>query len=153
MSSKVDNIKARGDVTITLRDKDGHIKTRETHNLVVKTGLYHLADLLAGQTQANMSHMAIGTGTTAQTADDTALETELSRLTFVSKDQGTGADANKVTYVCTWASGVGDGDITEAGIFNAASGGVMLCRAADFGVKTKGAGDSLTFTWKIILNA
>jgi len=152
MKAYKDNVSARGEVTITLKGADGRIKTRETHNLVVTTGLQHIADQMADQSQAAMSHMAIGTGTTTQDAADVALETELSRLPFLSKDQGSGTDANKVIFVTTWASGVGDGEITEAAIFNAASGGVMLCRAADFGVKSKGPGDSLTFTWKIIFN-
>jgi len=152
MNGIKENVRAKGEVIITLRGANGRIKTRTTHNLVVNTGLYHIADQMADQSQAAMSHMAIGTGVTTQDPADTALLTEISRLPFLSKDQGSGADAKQVTYITTWASGVGTGEISEAGIFNAASGGVMLCRAADFGIKSKGAGDSLTFTWKIIFN-
>ena len=151
-SLKVDNVSVNGSVTLTIRKADGSIRERVTQNLVVTTGLRHIADQMADGSQAAMSHMAIGSGTTVQDPADTQLETEISRLPFLSKDQGGGADANKVIYVTTWASGVGDGEISEAAIFNAASGGDMLCRAADFGIKSKGAGDSLTLTWKIIFN-
>lgn len=146
-----DKTKARGQLTLCLRGPDGKIKDRETFkNLVVATGRQHIADQLAGQAQAAMSHMAIGTGTTAQAIGDTSLETELNRKAFTSKSQGAGADANKVIYVCDWPAGEGTGIISEAGIFNAASSGTMLCRTT-FGAKDKGAGDSLTLTWTITI--
>ena len=146
-----DNLLLSGRVTITLRDEYGKIKERSVDNLVVTVGKAHVADQLSGQVQAAMSHMAIGTGATAQVAGDTALETELNRIAFVSVTQGTGADANKVIYVGEWPSGTGTGVLTEAGIFNAASSGTMLARTT-FGAKDKGAGDSLTITWTLTVN-
>lgn len=142
-----------GRVTICLRGPDGKIKDRtEIDNLVVTTGRYHIADQLAGQVEAAMSHMAIGTGTTAQIESDTTLETELSRKAYTSKDQGTGADSNKIIYVGDWIAGQGTGAIAEAGMFNASSSGTMMCRTT-FPVKNKGAGDSLTLTWTISISA
>ena len=99
-----------------------------------------------------MSHMAVGTGTTAAVAGDTALQTELDRNALSSVVQGTGGDANKVTYTADWAAGDGTGAITEAGIFNAASAGTMLCRSV-FAVKNKGAADTLTLTWVLTISA
>ena len=142
-------VRVIGRVTIEIRGPDGALKLCETvPNLVVNTGLYHLADQISDQGNAAMSHMAIGTGTTAAAAGDTALGTELDRNALDSTTQGSGADANKVTYVCTWAAGDGTGAITEAGVFNQASAGVMLCRSV-FAVKNKAAGDSMTLTWVI----
>lgn len=141
-----------GKVSACLRGPDGKIKDRwEKDNLVVTTGRQHIANQLSGLTQAAMSHMAIGTGTTAQVIGDTTLETELSRKTFDSKTQGSGADANKVIYITEWTPGEGTGAITEAGILNAATAGTMLCRTT-FPVKNKGAGDSLTLTWTITIS-
>lgn len=146
------NIYANGQLTLTLKDPNGKIKERKTFkNLVVTTGRQHIADQLADQGEAAMSHMAIGSGTTGQLISDTALETEISRKALVSKTQGTGADANKIIYICDWAAGEGTGAIAEAGIFNASSAGVMLCRTT-FSVKNKGAGDSLTLTWTITIS-
>lgn len=151
MNGIKDKTIAKGQLTVCLRGPDGKIKDRETFkNLVVTPGRQHIADQLSGQLQAAMSHMATGTGSTAQVVGDTALETELSRKAFTSKSQGTGADANKVIYITEWAAGEGTGLITEAGIFNASSGGTMLCRTT-FGVKDKGSGDSLTLTWTITI--
>lgn len=121
-------------------------------NLVVTTGKNHIADQLAGRQQAQMSHMAIGTGTTAVVAANTALEIELDRNALDSRTQGAGADANKVTYICTWAAGDGTGAITEAGIFNSASAGQMLCRSV-FPVKNKEAGESMVQTWILTVSA
>jgi len=142
-----------GKVSICLRGPDGKIKSRQViKNLVVTVGRQHIADQLAGQLQGAMTHMAIGTGTTVQDATDTQLETELNRKAFTSKDQGSGADANKVIYVADWVAGEGTGLIAEAATFNASSSGTMLCRTT-FGVKDKGAGDSLTLTWTISIAA
>lgn len=121
-------------------------------NLVVATGKNHIADQLAARQEAQMSHMAVGTGTTVSVATDTALQGELDRNALDSRTQGTGADANKVTYVCTWAAGDGTGAITEAGIFNSASAGRMLCRSV-FPVKNKESGESMVMTWILTISA
>lgn len=132
---------------------DGSIKCNCWHpNLVVTTGKNHIADQLSDKGEAPMSHMAIGTGTTAATTTDTALQAEIDRNALTSKTQGTGTDANKVTYICTWAAGDGTGAITEAGIFNSASAGQMLCRSV-FPVKNKESGESMTMTWILTISA
>jgi len=145
-------VKIVGRVRVEIRGPDGLLKTCEEHpNLVVNTGLYHIADQMSDQGEAAMTHMAIGTGSTAAAAADTALETELDRNALDSTTQGAGAAANTVVYVCTWAAGDGTGAITEAGIFNQAGAGVMLCRSV-FSVKNKGAGDAMTLTWTLTLS-
>ena len=53
-----------------------------------------------------------------------------------------------VQYVATFAAGTGTGAITEAGIFNDAVTGTMLCRTV-FAVINKGSLDTLTITWKV----
>lgn len=147
------SVKITGKVHFLIKDEHGNIKVDEWHrNLVVTTGKSHIADQLADQGEAAMTHMAIGTGTTAAVAADAALETELDRNVLTSTTQGSGSDTNKVTYVCNWAAGDGTGAITEAGIFNSASAGVMLCRSV-FAVKNKGAADTLTLTWVLTISA
>jgi len=96
-----------------------------------------------------MSHMAVGTGTAAVDQGDTALGNELDRNT-VSASGGVVSD-NTITYESTWAAGDGTGAITEAGIFDAASGGDMLARTK-FDVVNKGANDSMTITWTITVS-
>ena len=45
-----------------------------------------------------------------------------------------------------WAAGDGTGAITEAGVFDASSGGNMWLYTS-FAVYNKAAGDSFTLTW------
>ena len=58
---------------------------------------------------------------------------------------------NEIVYVDTFAAGTGTGAITEAGIFNASSGGTMLCRTV-FSVVNKGASDAMTITWTVTVS-
>lgn len=135
--------KVKHNVHIRLLDRDGNLKDeRKVHNLVVNAGLAHIADQLSSSPgQSAMSHMAIGTGTNAAAAGDTALQTELDRNALTSR-----TDSGAVTtYVGTWAAGDGTGAITESGILNAASNGTLLARVV-FSVINKGASDSLVIT-------
>jgi len=154
LSSMAEGVNPIGKVHfLFINEKTGAIRDCGwSPNLVVTTGKNHIADQLAERDEAQMSHMAIGTGTTTPVAGNTALETELDRNALDSRAQGAGADANKVTYICTWAAGDGTGAITEAGIFNSASAGTMLCRAV-FPVKNKESGESMVQTWVLTISA
>jgi hypothetical protein len=50
--------------------------------------------------------------------------------------------------VATFGAGQSTGAVTEAGIFNDATAGTMLCRTV-FDVINKGALDTLVITWKV----
>lgn len=143
-------LKMRDNVKVQLFDKSGNLKEERTgHNLVVTAGLNHIADQLSSSPGGSaMSHMEVGTGTTAANAADTALETALDRNALTSRtDSGA-----VVTYVGTWNAGDGTGAITEYGIFNAGSGGTMLARFVD-SVINKGASDTLVVTWTLTFAA
>jgi hypothetical protein len=98
-------------------------------------------------TATAMSHMAIGTGTTAAAAGQTTLTTEANRQALTS----TNVSGAAVTYSATFGAGNGTGAITEAGLFNASSGGTMLCRTV-FSVINKGAADTLTVSWTVTVS-
>ena len=70
---------------------------------------------MAGQ-DSNMTHMAIGTGTTTAAAAQTALTTELERNALTVS--GGTVSTNTIVYAATYAAGDGTGAITEAGIFD-----------------------------------
>lgn len=144
-----DNIKAKGTLTLVLTDEFGNVKQQDEHNLVVGTGLAYIASRMRDATTAVMSHMAVGSGTTAAAAADTSLGTELGRVALTSTTIVTTSVTNDaVQYIATFGPGTGTGAVTESGIFNAASSGTMLCRTV-FAVINKGALDTLTITWKI----
>lgn len=144
------NLSVKGRLSVVLRDADGNVKqSQDIPNLVVSSGLAFIASRMKDTTDAAMSHMAVGSGTTAAAAGNTALETQIgSRVSLTS----TTVTSNAVAYVATFAAGTGTGAITEAGIFNASTSGTMLCRTV-FSVVNKGADDTLQITWTITLNA
>ena len=145
---KIDETKATGKLTVEIKDKDGKVKdTRELTNLVVSDGLDFIASRMKDATATAMSHMAIGTGSTAAASGDSALGTEAARQALTS----TTVNNNAVSYVASFAAGTGTGAITEAGILNAASSGTLLCRTV-FSVVNKGASDSMTITWTITIS-
>jgi hypothetical protein len=142
-----DQIRITGDVTIQLFNADGSLKDkREIKNLVVTTGKNFIAARMTG-TPTIMSHMAVGAGTTAAAAGDTALQSELGRVALTS---GTTAAA-VTTYVASFPAGTGTGAVTEAGIFNASSGGTLLCRTV-FAVVNKGVDDAMSITWAVTVS-
>jgi hypothetical protein len=143
-----DTIKMTGDLKIVLTDENGQIKhEQEIKNLVVTTGKNFIASRMKDTTEDAMSHMAIGSGTTAANVADTALESSLGRVSLTS----TTVTNNNVAYVATFPAGTGTGAVTEAGLFNASSGGDMLCRTV-FSVINKGAADTLGITWTVTVN-
>lgn len=149
-----DNMSFKGKCHVQLFGPDGKLKDEEiVENTITQVGDAHVADQLSSSPgESAMSHMAIGTGTTAAATTDTALETELDRNALTSFLQGTGGDDNDVIYIGDWAAGDGTGAITEAGILNASSGGTLLCRAV-FAVKNKLAADTLKITWTFTCGA
>jgi hypothetical protein len=148
MSTFRDSITITGALKIVLADAQGNVKDeREVKNLVVTVGKDFIASRMIGTSDAVMSHMAIGTGTTAAAVGDTTLETEGGRVALTSSTRTN----NNVAYVATFPPGTGVGEITEAGIFNDSTGGILLCRTV-FGVITKAAADTLGITWTVTIN-
>ena len=72
---------AKGRLTLEQFDKEGNlIHTQETTNVVVDTGLAYIASRMKDATATAMSHMAIGSNSTAAASGDSALGTELGRV-------------------------------------------------------------------------
>ena len=143
-----DDIKASGSLRVVVYDKSGAVKeSREFDNLVVTTGKNFVASRIVGVADSVMSHMAVGSGTTAAAIGDTALQTELGRVALASNT----AALNVVTQTATFPAGTGTGAVTEAGVFNAASAGTMFCRTV-FAVINKGADDAMSVTWTVTVS-
>ena len=137
-----DGLKLTGKLSIAINDE----VVQEVPNLVVTAGKNYVADRIKNNSTV-MSHMAIGTGSTAAAAGNTALGSESARTALTSST----VSSNEIVYVDTFAAGTGTGAITEAGIFNASAGGTMLCRTV-FSVVNKGASDAMTITWTVTVS-
>ena len=143
-----EEIKITGSLNIILVDETGIVKDeRDIKNVVVTTGKGYIASRMKDATATAMSHMAIGTDTTAAVVGDTALVSEANRQALTS----TAVSGGQVTYSATFGNGQGTGALTEAAILNASSGGTMLCRTV-FSVINKGANDTLAITWTVTVS-
>jgi hypothetical protein len=139
-----DNFQMTGHLSIAINDA----VVQEVPNLVVTDGKEFVASRMKDTTKAAMSHMGIGTVSTAAAAGDAALGSEQDARNALTSTTVSGA---AVTYVATFAAGEGTGAITEAGFFNAASSGDMLCRTV-FAVVNKGSSDLMTITWTVTVS-
>ena len=151
MIEKQENLKATGKVRIVKTNSQG-VTTHdfEVPNLVVTTGKNFIASSMIKTTSnspAAMTHMAIGTGSTSPGASDSALGTQTGRVSL----SGNTVSTNTITYTATFPAGTGDGAITEAGIFNASTGGTLLCRTT-FPVVNKASGDTIAVTWVVTVS-
>lgn len=147
---KQEFLKMTGQLDIVVYDANGNVKENVVvPNIVTSVGKTFIASRMAGTASAVMSHMEVGTSSTAPTVGDTTLGSAVaaSRTSLTS----TTPASNTIQYVCTFGAGVGTGALTEAGIFNAASAGTMLCRTV-FDVINKAADDSMTITWTVTIN-
>ena len=138
-----DNLKLKGHLNIALNGET----VKEVDNIVVTAGKGYVASRMKDATATAMSHMAIGTSSTAAAAGNTTLGSESARVSLTS----TTVSSNEVVYVATFPAGTGTAAITEAGILNASSSGTMLCGTV-FSVVNKGASDSMTITWTVTVS-
>lgn len=158
-------IQLDGSLSIVKMNDEGKV-TQEIYvpNTVVALGKNYIAKRmhLDSGTVAIMRHMGIGTADTAD-VDSLAAEVALTGYSRVNMTPAgatgdritTTATGNTIEYVATFgttnpntdANGVA---LKEAGIFDAASAGVMLCRTT-FPVVTKVQGDTITITWTITI--
>lgn len=144
-------IKITGHVDIVVTDKDGNVKdTRSVKNLVVTAGKEFIAASMLKTTTNSpvaMTHMAVGSGTTAAAIGNTGMESQLGRVSLASAS----ASGAVVTYTASFPAGTGTGAITEAGILNNSTGGTLLCRTV-FSVVNKGADDAMSITWTVTVS-
>jgi hypothetical protein len=142
-----ETLKTLGKLDVVLTNEVGEVKQKFTvPNLVVQTGRNFISHRMVSNSNVVMSHMAIGTNNTAAALADTTLGTETARVALTSST----VSANVVTYVATFNPGTPSAAnaVVEAGIFNAGSGGDLLCRTV-FDVVNKGTLDTLSITWTV----
>ena len=99
--------------------------------MIVDAWLSAVRDMLYGDSVTQASHLAVGTGTTGETANDTALETEVypdgsNRSAIDSKSK---PSSKAVQFQMNISASQLDGvALTECGLLNAATGGTLVNR-------------------------
>jgi len=129
------------------------IDVRRIGNLIVNAGKAEAAALLGAITGgAAFNHLAVGTSSVAAAAGDTALGAEittggLARAASTNTQVTTTVTGDTLQMVKEWTA-TASHSVTEAGAFNAATGGDMLCRQI-FSTISLVSGDKLEVTYKI----
>lgn len=148
--NKVEKIKLKGNVSITILDSNGNIKENRTiNNLIVNSGLQFITARMLADTQPPMSHIALGTSPTAVSSEQTQLiaQAGIRRTATV-----TNPSISTVQFYAVFPAGFSTGLLTEAAIFNADAGGTMLCRTV-FSEISKTEFDIAIISWVISLAA
>jgi len=151
---KPEKLPIQGRFELVHRDADGLLLDyRQFDNLVVDVGKAAVAGLIiaTGHTNA-FDHIAIGIGTTSPVAGNTTMESEittnggqraLATLSRVTTDVTNDTAQLEVTFAFT-----GTFAVTEAGVLDSISTGVLLCRQTLAAVNVI-SGDSFLVRYKI----
>ena len=142
---KIDRLDAAGNL----------LETVQTPNAVMNLGFKEVALLIGTDTTSTATafdYIGVGTGTTAATATDTALETEITD-TGLTRAAGTGTNVTTTVAYDTFQlvktfSPSGSKAVTESGVLNAATTGILLCHQTFSAINVTN-GDTLTITWKV----
>lgn len=121
-------------------------------NLVTSAGQAAVAGLINGVITNFFEYIALGTGTNAAAAGDTALQTETSATGLARASATTSRvttdvtnDTARLTYAFTNSSG-GNVAVTEAGVLDSAAAGILLARQV-FSAVNLADTDTFTPTW------
>lgn len=134
-----DKLQLKGTARTILEHTDGTKEVFEQHNMIMNVGFDLLISSLINSSNrpSPLGYVAIGTGTTATAATQTALANQK----YIK--QGTwswNSGEKKFTITAEWNTGEVTGTITEGGVFNASSEGVMFDRIV-FSTPFVGASD------------
>jgi len=154
-----ENMDMRGKLRIIAEDRSGRIVHDCRHNnRIVTSGRRLVAELYAGvggTPPSQVSHMAVGTGSTAAADNQIELDAERARNAVITPVYNEIIDAGvsrvKVTLqtVFDFDEANGDEPLREAGIFTAAADGTMYNRVV-FDPVTKTDTFKLTLIWDIV---
>ena len=133
-------------MTFTVIHEDGSVELAWAgHNTMTTVGLNACRGYISGVPDGNFTWIAIGNATGGGVGS-TALVNETYRASATFENTTTAAGNWTLTY--TWTAGTFSGeDVSEAGVFNAATGGILL-NYQDFTAITLTATDSLQVTFE-----
>lgn len=145
-----DSLLMKGSLELVVHRANGDVEVVRKDNIIVNAGFDFICDAIGkGSGRPGvMNHIAVGTGTTAAAASQTALVSEIARKSATYSHT---AGTKIMTFQTTFNPGEATGALTEAGVFNASSGGIMLDRVV-FPVVNKGADDTVTATFTFTLS-
>lgn len=148
-----DSLKLRGSLEMVLKDLQGNVvEKRAIQNTVVTVGrrwVLQQLETVDQQTAQTISHLAVGTSTTAPATGDTALASENTR-----KAIGTFSTTNLTSNPPSWQAQVSfntneaNTTLGEVGLFQSSSGGTLFARAT-FATINKTTSNTLSISYTI----
>lgn len=116
-------IKVKGTVRLTVRDAvTGRVlEKREQTNVFTTAGKTHLLKLFIGESEDIAGYCGVGSGSTAPAVGDTALTTEIGRVSL----SGYSRSGLVATLTFYFASGDCNGTWQEEGLLTDSSGGTL----------------------------
>lgn len=153
--SEVEDVSIYGRFSID-HIRDGEvIDHREVKNVITNVGKAEIAKLsLLGEGGTGFSQIAIGTSATAAKSTDSTLGGEITTdggargTAALSEVTSTISGVNDTAQLVVTYTFSGSFAVTESGVLNHTSTGVLLCRQT-FAAVNVVAGDSLQITWKV----
>lgn len=149
-----DVIQLRGQLEITLRNAFNNeiVDKVIVKNTVVTSGRRWVLQQLEStdhSTGQNISHMAVGTGTTAPATADTGLGSETTRVA-INSFTTSNLTSNPPSWraECSYATNQANTTLGEVGLFNSSSAGTMLARAT-FSTINKTTSNTLSISYTI----
>ncbi len=144
-------LKMRGSIELCMKDLHGNEIWRKRENTVVTVGRVWVLKQLESvdNTTQVLSHIAIGTSTTAPSTADTALASETTRAAI-----GTFSTTNLTSNPPSWQAqvsfntNVGNTTLGEVGMFNSSAGGTLFARAT-FATINKTTSNTLSISYTI----
>ena len=151
-----DHMDIKGRLTLHVRNAAGVVvEVIRAPNSIVLSGRDLVAKQFINEPINPISHVAVGTGTAAIDPNaDTALDSELFRKPLDPIDTSlhlttTGDGKKKVVITAELDFNEGNGALTEAGLFNDGTGGVMYNRVVFLPIN-KTTDFKLTLLWEIV---
>ena len=127
--------------------------------IITKYGFVETAKLLtAVDSPVAFASIAVGTGSSTESTDVSALATEItasglaraSAATVSTASSATAADTAK--FVHTWTA-TGSYNVKECGVFNSSANGDLLCYATFASAIPMESADTLQVTWSVQVKA
>lgn len=153
-----EGIDLQGRLHCQLLDRQGNIvQSFSEKNKIVLDGRDLVVKLFSNQAIDPISHIAVGTDSTGVLDGDTSLGSEIFRKAINTIDFSidivtetiSGIPRKKLTISTELDYLEGNGQLTEAGVFNAPTGGIMYNRVT-FPVINKSQAFKLNLVWVII---
>ena len=118
-------------------------------SLVTTLGLTALANQWTGlSSPTTMTHLAVGSGTTTPALSDTALQTEIVRVSPDTKSVSEGV----ITVEQYYGTTEGNGTIAEVGLLSASSGGILHVHGQPAAAVTKTTNKTMRITVTLTLS-